>query len=1139
MGAMKYINTQVSFLPPELLGHPVYATELSSMASSIFCILLYLGIICGQHIGVDAWSPPKDGPYVKPAPNVALDGITSQSSTIAYYGNSRHANDGSLANNYLRSQCSYTKKEADPWWMVDLQKPYQILSVAVTNRVLECCKERLFNAEIHIGNDPEQGGKLNPRCGVISSIESGETLSFSCQGMVGQYVTITLPGKEEHLILCEVQVFGLPVSSSDDVEVTAPKYLTTPNGAPNLAVKGIAQQSSLYNMYGEPKNANDGSLASNYFFLECASTSEQEDPWWMVDLKASHRVYTVAVTNRGDCCAEKINNAEIRIGDSNDAGGKQNPVCGIIKSMANGETLSFECNGMQGQYVTVFIPGNKTSLTICEVQVFGLSSEAPDYTGIYVVSKADDSFHLADIFQNFFGLWSSDEEYDYDLPTVATRTDENLAFRGISSQSSTYDNLGKAENAIDGSTSTKYMSTHCSHTDLDIEPWWKVDLINTYNVTEVQITNRGDCCNNRINGAEIRIGTAPEKGGTKNPRCAKIATMALGESATFSCGMVGRYVTVTIPGRAAYLTLCEVKAFGHEISGNYTNNPSSPDSEEIEEQQAATELRNILKHSDAASNVALHGAAYQSSTAGEANAKNAVDGKLQNQNPDKQCAQTTVETDPWWTVDLTSIHKVFSIAVTNRGDCCSEGLDGAEIHLGDSAFSWKKNPVCGTVSKIGPGETFSFECNGMEGRYVTIVLLGNEKSLTLCEVQVFGLTVETPNGERNGDFEQQKENHGAKNVAPQGIPYQSSYYGQKEQAKRVIDGSLASNYMEGDCCHTEKQMHPWWQLDMKSKMRVHSVAITNRGDCCRERINGAEIRIGNSKKEGGLNSTRCGVVFKMNYEETLSFNCKELEGRYVTVTIPDRIEYLTLCEVQVFADPLEDGTEASDSSESVDGTEAPASPESDVELPIASGMNVDLTNKSFMFPKESDINHVKLLPEKAMSLKAFTLCMKVLLNVPENRETILFSYRTMFYDELNLWIERDGRIGLYMSGDGIIFPRMKFKSEWNHLCLTWESKYGRTEFWLNGRRSATKVYHQKNTVRSGGIVLLGQDQDSYGGDFDKTQSFVGQIKDLKMWNKVLPLRSLKSLFKGREIGNGNIFDWSSLSYSMIGNVAEV
>uniref|UniRef100_A0A803JJA6 Pentraxin n=1 Tax=Xenopus tropicalis TaxID=8364 RepID=A0A803JJA6_XENTR len=1114
--AMEYINAKVSRILLELRDIQSTATELSNMASSIFFILLYLASICAQHNGVDAWSPPKDGIYVQPAPNVALGGITSQSSTMAYYGNPRNANDGSLANNYLRSQCSYTKKETDPWWMVDLQKPYQILSVAVTNRVLECCKERLFGAEIHIGNNPEQGGKLNPRCGVISSIESGETLSFSCQGMVGQYVSINIPGREEHLILCEVQVFGLPVSSSDD-EAATPKDLETPKGAPNVAVKGIAQQSSLYNMYGEPKNAIDGSLASNYLFIECAGTSEQEDPWWMVDLKATHKIYTIAVTNRGDCCADRINNAEIRIGDSNDAGGKQNPICGVIKSVANGETLAFECNGMKGQYVTIFIPGNKTSLTVCEVQVFGLPSEAVD-TETSLVPE-DDSFDLADAFKDLFDLWRDDED-DYC---------ENLAFRGISSQSSTYDHFGNAENAIDGSSSTRYMSGHCSHTDLDIEPWWRVDLTDTYNVTMVKITNRGDCCNDRINGAEIRIGTAPEKGGTKNPRCAKIASMGLGQTETFSCGMIGRYVTVTIPGKAAYLTICEVKVFGDQISGNYTSIPISPDSEEIEEQQAATELRNMLKHSDAAPNVALHGAAYQSSTAEKGDAKNAVDGKLWNQDPAKQCAQTTVETDPWWTVDLNSVHKVFSIAVTNRGDGHSEGLDGVEIRLGESAFSWKKNPVCGTVSKIGLGETFSFNCNGMEGRFVTIVLPGSEKSLTLCEVQVFGLPEETPYEEWNGDFEQQKENHGAKNVAPQGIPYQSSYYGQRGQAKRAIDGSLSSNYMEGDCSHTNKQIQPWWQLDMRGKMRVHSVAITNRGDCCRERINGAEIRIGNSKEDGGINNPRCGVVFKMDYEETLSFNCKGMEGRYVTVTIPDRMEFLTLCEVQVFADPLEAIIEE-------DKPEPPYIIEPDVEI---SNINMDLTNTSLMFPKESDTNFVNLLPDKAMSLRAFTLCMKLLLNVPENRETILFSYRTLHYDELNLWIERDGRIGLYMSGDGLIFPRMKFKDEWNHLCVTWESKRGRTELWMNGRRSATKVYRRKHTVRSGGLVLLGQDQDSFGGGFDKTQSYLGQIKDLQMWTKVLPLRSLKSLFKGREIQNGNIFDWSSLSYIVRGNVTIV
>ncbi|KAG8536785.1 hypothetical protein GDO81_025681, partial [Engystomops pustulosus] len=227
------------------------------------------------------------------APNVALTGIATQSSTHSYFGSARNANDGSLAANYLRSQCSYTKNESDPWWMVNLKVPYKVMSVAVTNRVLECCRERIFGAEIRVGNDGKDGGKANPRCGVISSIESGETVSFSCHGMVGKHVSVVIPGRSEHMVLCEVQVFGLP--ADDPAEVTVPTSLKTSNGAPNVARHGVARQSSLYNMYGEAKNAIDGSLDSNYLYIQCAGTAEQKDPWWMVDLKAKHKVDSVAV----------------------------------------------------------------------------------------------------------------------------------------------------------------------------------------------------------------------------------------------------------------------------------------------------------------------------------------------------------------------------------------------------------------------------------------------------------------------------------------------------------------------------------------------------------------------------------------------------------------------------------------------------------------------------------------------------------------------------------------------------------------------------------------------------------------------------------------------------------------------------
>ncbi|CAI9570448.1 unnamed protein product [Staurois parvus] len=58
------------------------------------------------------------------------------------------------------------------------------------------------------------------------------------------------------------------------------------------------------------------------------------------------------------------------------------------------------------------------------------------------------------------------------------------------------------------------------------------------------------------------------------------------------------------------------------------------------------------------------------------------------------------------------------------------------------------------------------------------------------------------------------------------------------------------------CTHTKYDKNPWWKVNLKSPHRIQSVAITNRGDCCRERINGAEIRIGNSTDKGGIGNPR-------------------------------------------------------------------------------------------------------------------------------------------------------------------------------------------------------------------------------------------------------------------------------------------
>uniref|UniRef100_A0A672KVQ4 Fucolectin tachylectin-4 pentraxin-1 domain-containing protein n=1 Tax=Sinocyclocheilus grahami TaxID=75366 RepID=A0A672KVQ4_SINGR len=76
----------------------------------------------------------------------------------------------------------------------------------------------------------------------------------------------------------------------------------------------------------------------------CSSTLAETNPWWMLDL-----------SNVNDCCVERINGAEIRIGNS----------------LKNNGSYGYSCAGMEGRYVNLIIPGDMKILNLCEVEIFG------------------------------------------------------------------------------------------------------------------------------------------------------------------------------------------------------------------------------------------------------------------------------------------------------------------------------------------------------------------------------------------------------------------------------------------------------------------------------------------------------------------------------------------------------------------------------------------------------------------------------------------------------------------------------------------------------------------------------------------------------------------------------------------------
>ncbi|XP_030250488.1 fucolectin-like [Sparus aurata] len=171
-------------------------------------------------------------------------------------------------------------------------------------------------------------------------------------------------------------------------------------------------------------------------------------------------------------------------------------------------------------------------------------------------------------------------------------------------------------------------------------------------------------------------------------------------------------------------------------------------------------------------------------------------------------------------------------------------------------------------------------------RYVTLVVPGSQKIVTVCEVEVYGYR--SPTGE---------------NLALQGKATQSSLF-QFGFANNAIDSSPNSKWGDGSCSHTNNDIGPWWRLDLRKTYKVFTVKITNMKSNP-ERLNEAEIRIGDSLDNNGNNNARCAVIKSIEAGATAEFQCPGLDGRYVNIVIPEREEFLSLCEVEVYGSRLD------------------------------------------------------------------------------------------------------------------------------------------------------------------------------------------------------------------------------------------
>ncbi|KAJ7307144.1 hypothetical protein JRQ81_009127 [Phrynocephalus forsythii] len=193
----------------------------------------------------------------------------------------------------------------------------------------------------------------------------------------------------------------------------------------------------------------------------------------------------------------------------------------------------------------------------------------------------------------------------------------------------------------------------------------------------------------------------------------------------------------------------------------------------------------------------------------------------------------------------------------------------------------------------------------------------------------------------------------------------------------------------------------------------------------------------------------------------------------------------------------------------------------------------DLQKKVLVFPTASNNAAVFLNAEVQQPLTSFTVCLRYYTLL--TRAYGLFSYATKQGDnDLLLYKPLPNQYSLYVGGSSVTFnlpEKQVSRSRWEHICMSWDSATGLAELWVDGYPLPRMGLKKGYSINPEASIVLGQDQDSFGGGFDINQSFQGEMTDVYMWDRVLSADEVNLVWNDHTISN-SLINWWSLDYEI-------
>ncbi|KAM3864456.1 neuronal pentraxin receptor-like [Diretmus argenteus] len=113
------------------------------------------------------------------------------------------------------------------------------------------------------------------------------------------------------------------------------------------------------------------------------------------------------------------------------------------------------------------------------------------------------------------------------------------------------------------------------------------------------------------------------------------------------------------------------------------------------------------------------------------------------------------------------------------------------------------------------------------------------------------------------------------------------------------------------------------------------------------------------------------------------------------------------------------------------------------------------------------------------------------------------------------------------------------RGNWQHICVSWSQRGGAWQAYQGGKlRGEGRGLAPGHHIRPGGVLILGQEQDSLGGGFDSSQALVGELSQVGLWERVLTPTQVASLARCGRVPQGRVAPWTEKGVEVYGGATK-